>query len=136
MLSLPLRFYLQFLKPFSRTLRLVTASNAPPSTYYRSCWHVVSPGFSFGSMSFCSPLDRLYSFPSLHDFINLSSPQNPGSSSRLLTNILHCCQRQGIFHPLCDWSIFQSSYEYSATLSCNTYSSSNLYRSVSNFSVT
>jgi len=21
-------------------------SNAPPSRYYRSCWHLVSPGFS------------------------------------------------------------------------------------------
>jgi len=41
-----LRFLLEILKQSSYTLRLVTASNAPPSTYYRSCWHVVSPGFS------------------------------------------------------------------------------------------
>jgi len=24
-------------------------SNAPPSTSYRSCWHVVGPGFSSGT---------------------------------------------------------------------------------------
>jgi len=41
-----LQFLLKVLKPSSYTLRLVMASNAPPSTYYRSCWHVVSPGFS------------------------------------------------------------------------------------------
>jgi len=41
-----LQFLLKMLKPSSYTLRLVKASNAPPSTYYRSCWHVVSPGFS------------------------------------------------------------------------------------------
>jgi len=115
MLSLPLRFYLQFLKPFSRTLRLVTASNAPPSTYYRSCWHVVSPGFSSDTTSIFESVHRLYSFPSLHDFINLSSPQNLGSHFRVLTNILHCCQRRGVFHSPCDWSIFQSSYGSSAT---------------------
>jgi len=38
-------FRIQFLKQFSHSLRLVTANNAPPSTYYRSCWHVVGPGF-------------------------------------------------------------------------------------------
>jgi len=41
-----LRFLLKIFKLSSYTLRLVMASNAPPSTYYRSCWHVVSPGFS------------------------------------------------------------------------------------------
>jgi len=39
-------FFFQILRPSSHSLRLVMASNAPPSTSYRSCWHVVGPGFS------------------------------------------------------------------------------------------
>ncbi len=45
---------------------------------------------------------RLYSFNSLHDYSNLSSPQIPGSNFHSLTNILHCCQRWVIFHFPCD----------------------------------
>jgi len=52
---------------------------------------------------------KLYSFLSLHGRFDLSSPQNLGSSFRLLTNILHCCQRRGVFQSPCDCTIFQSS---------------------------
>jgi len=47
------RFRPPVLKPPSRTLRLVKASNAPSSTYYRSCWHVVSPRFSSNLTALC-----------------------------------------------------------------------------------
>jgi hypothetical protein len=119
---LTLLFTLKIPKPSSHSLRLVTASNALPSTYYRSCWHVVSPGFSSNTLSLCTSAHKLYSYLSLHDFINLSSPQNLGSDFRLLTNILHCCQRQDLFHLLCDWQTLQPSYESSAIFLNNTYS--------------
>jgi len=38
-------FTLQLFRLSSHTLRSVKASNAPPSRYYRSCWHLFSPGF-------------------------------------------------------------------------------------------
>ena len=109
-----LQFLLKILKPSSYTLRLVTASNAPPSTYYRSCWHVVSPGFSSSLVILQNRRTNFTTVLVFTAFFGLSSPQCPGSSFRLLTNIPHCCRRQGIFHSLCDWKIFQSSYEFSA----------------------
>jgi len=54
-------------KPSSYTLRLVMTNNAPPSTYYRSCWHVVSPGFSSDIISLFWSAHRLYSYHSLHN---------------------------------------------------------------------
>jgi len=60
-------------------------------------------------MSLFLSAHELYSYLSLHDCSNLSSPQNPGSSFRLLTNILHCCRRRGIFHSPCDCLVSQYS---------------------------
>lgn len=48
-------FTFQILRPFSHSLRLVMASNASPSTSYRSCWHVVGPGFSSGVNQYSNP---------------------------------------------------------------------------------
>ena len=102
-------FLPQLPKQSSHTLRLVMTSNAPPSRYYRSCWHLVSPGFSSDLKSLFYSAHELYGHLGFHSPKDFSSPQNPGSNFRLLTNILHCCQRWGIFHSPCDWTIFQFS---------------------------
>jgi len=70
---------------------------------------------------------RLYNYHSLRNFIRFSSPQGPGSSFRLLTNIPHCCRRQGAFHPLCDWTTFQPNYKYPATNLCEPTWTKNYY---------
>jgi len=107
--STTLWFNFQHSRPSSHALRLVTTSNAPPSTSYRSCWHVVGPGFFSGIKSRFCPAIGLYDCLSLHGSMNHSSPQNAGSNFRLLTNILHCCRRWGVFQPPCDCWIFQNS---------------------------